>query len=300
MHHHPHVGTLREGRTVTLAGAAINILLIIVKAAGGIIGNSTGLIADALHSISDLFTDIIVFAGITIGGREPDATHHFGHARFETFSSLSVGISLLVIGVSIGGKAALNITHGIVHHPTTITLVIAALSILLKELMYRWTIHVGRRIASTALIANAWHHRSDALSSVAVFIGLLGTRLHPSWYILDDWAALIVSILILKAGLETGKSAFDELTDKAPSPAIVTDIRNRIIAVPGIDEVGDLKIRRSGGRYQMEVHIGVNGTLSVTEGHSLAEKAKRLIRTAYPRAEHVAVHVEPAGEKPTP
>jgi len=299
MHHHPHVGTLREGRTVTLAGAGVNALLIIVKAVGGIIGNSTGLIADAFHSISDLFTDIIVLAGITIGGREPDATHHFGHARFETFSSLAVGITLLAIGVSIGGKAALNITLGTVHHPASPTLVIAALSILLKELMYRWTIHVGRRIASMALIANAWHHRSDALSSVAVFIGLLGTLIHPSWYILDDWAALIVSVLILKAGMETGKSAFDELTDKAPAPNIVTDIRNRIIAVPGIDEVHDLRIRRSGGRYQMEVHIGVNGALSVTEGHSLAEEAERIIRATYPRAEHVAVHVEPTGEKPT-
>ena len=182
----------RIGRSVTLIGVSVNVILIAFKFFAGIFGHSHALIADAVHSISDLFTDAVVLLGLRAGRKAPDAEHHFGHARLETLASAFVGAALIATALYLGVAASLNIYHHHDHHPTGLALIGAGLSIALKESLYHYTVYVGRRIKSQLIVANAWHQRSDALSSVAVFVGVTGAILKPSWNFLDSFAAIVM------------------------------------------------------------------------------------------------------------
>ena len=181
----------RQGRNITLIGAVVNLFLIAIKFVAGLFGHSQALIADAVHSVSDLFTDAVVLLGLRMGRKGPDQDHHFGHARYETLASTFVGATLVVVAAYLGLSAAFDIFHHTESHPTLVTVGAAGLAIILKEVLYRYTIHVGRRIKSAAIQANAWHHRSDALSSVAVLLGVGGAQINPDWHILDAYAALV-------------------------------------------------------------------------------------------------------------
>jgi cation diffusion facilitator family transporter len=288
--------TLSAGRSVTLVGVVVNIFLILIKFIAGIFGSSQALIVDAAHSVSDLFTDAVVLFGLKIGRKAPDEKHHFGHARIETLFSTFVGLALIGTAFYLGIKAAFNIYKQTEYHPTGLALIGAGLSIAMKEMLYHYTVYTGRRIKSQLVIANAWHHRSDALSSVAVFFGVLGALIKPSWHILDSFAALLVSFFIVKVGLEILRDAFRELTDTAPQPEIISKIRQCALKIDGVNDTHDLKVRTSGGLYQIEIHIIVDGQITVSEGHQIAKAVEMCLVEDVEDLDSVIVHVDPAEE----
>ena len=289
--------SLRQGRQVTIVGVFVNVVMVAVKILGGIYGNSQALIADAVHSMSDFATDFVVLVGLKMGRKDPDPEHHFGHARIETLASFIIGLSLLAVAFFIGHAAARDVYLHAEHHPGLLALVVAAVSILAKEALYRYTIIVGRRIESQAVIANAWHHRSDAMSSVAVLIGVGGAWLYPPWHILDAYAALVVSIFVAKAGLDVLWGSVREFTDAAPEPEIVNLIESCARKQNGVQNVHDLKVRLFGGRYLMELHIVVDGGMTVAEGHRIAKTVERCVLEEVEKADKVIVHVDPAREE---
>ena len=286
----------RAGRSVTLIGAVLNTFLIILKFYAGIFGKSQALIADAVHSVSDLFTDAVVLLGLRMGRKPPDDEHHFGHARVETLASAVVGLALIATAVYLGIKAALNIYQHTEYHPTGLALIGAGMSIALKEALYHYTVYTGRRIKSQLLVANAWHHRSDAMSSVAVFIGVAVARLNPSWHVLDSFAALLVSFFIIKVGLDILRNTLQELTDTAPPPEILDRINQCSLKIEGVINAHDLKVRTLGGLYQAEIHIVVDGRMTVAEGHRIAKSVERCLVEEVEDLDRVIVHVDPADE----
>ncbi|MGA8179422.1 MAG: cation diffusion facilitator family transporter [Desulfobacterales bacterium] len=281
------------GKKVTLVGVVVNTLLILLKFAAGIVGHSQALIADAVHSISDLFTDAVVLIGIKVSQKPPDKTHHFGHARLETLASTIVGMALLGTALYIGIDASLTIYRHNEYHPTFLALAGAGISIVLKEALYHYTIRTGRRIKSQLIMANAWHHRSDAFSSVAVFIGVGGTLIEPSWHILDAYAALLVSFFVVKVGLEILKDALREFTDTAPQPEVIAKIKECALSVNGVEDTHDLRVRTSGGHYQMEIHIVVDGRLTVSEGHKIAKEVEGCLVDDVGNFNRITIHVDP-------
>ena len=282
------------GGKVTLVGILVNTFLILLKLVTGIFGSSQGLIADAVHSISDLFTDTVVLIGIKISQKPPDKTHHFGHARIETLASFIVGMALIGTALYLGIEASLTIYRQTEYHPTGLALFGAGVSIGLKEVLYHYTIRTGRRIKSQLIVANAWHHRSDALSSVAVFVGIAGTQINPSWHILDAFAALLVSFFIVKVGLEILRDALREFTDTAPKPEIIGKIQQCALSVNGVVDTHDLRVRTSGGKYQMEIHIVVDGQQTVLEGHKIAKAVEGCLVEDVGNFDSITIHVDPA------
>ena len=284
----------RTGRKVTLIGAMVNIILILLKLFTGIIGHSQALIVDAIHSISDLFTDAIVLIGLQIGRKAPDEDHPFGHARIETLVSAIIGLALIGTAIYLGVKSAFNIYQQTEYHPTTLAVIGAAISVAFKEVLYHYTIRTGRRIKSQLIVANAWHQRTDALSSVAVLLGVLGARIKPSWHVLDAFAALLVSFFIVKVGLDILRNSLREFTDTAPNPEVLNEIRQHILSVEGVLDMHDLRVRTSGGLYQTEIHIDVDQELTVKEGHKIARAVERCLEEKVEDLDSVIVHVDPA------
>jgi cation diffusion facilitator family transporter len=283
----------RAARSVTLVGAALNGLLILLKFSAGIIGNSQALIADAVHSVSDLATDAVVLFGLRMGGKSPDEEHPFGHARLETLASAIVGMALIVTALYLGLKAAFDIYLHEEYFPTNIALVGAIVSIVTKEALYHYTVYTGRRIKSQLIVANAWHHRSDALSSVAVLLGVIGTRINPAWYMLDSFAAGLVSFFIVKVGLRVLGKSLREFTDTAPEVDTLDSIRHCAQNVEGVLDIHDLRVRTSGGLYQMEIHITVAGHIPVVDGHRIAKEVERCLNEDIEGLDRVIVHVDP-------
>jgi len=290
----------KAGRSVTLVAVLVNAFLILFKFLAGIFGHSHALIADAVHSVSDLFTDFVVLLGLKIGRKAPDEEHHFGHARIETLASSIVGLALIATAVYLGIDAAWNIYYHTEYHPTWLALVGAGTSIALKEALYHYTVHIGRAIKSSVVVANAWHQRSDALSSVAVLLGVAGARIKPSWHILDSYAALCVSFFIIKVGLEILRGALREFTDTAPQSEILSRIRQCTLSVDGVLDIHDLRARTSGGLHQMELHIVVDGGLTVTEGHRIAKAVESCLAEEVVDLDQIIVHVDPASEENEP
>ncbi|MCF8040556.1 MAG: cation diffusion facilitator family transporter [Desulfarculaceae bacterium] len=286
----------RQGRRVTWVGSWVNLALALGKLLAGIYGNSQAMIADAAHSLSDLVTDAVVLLGLKWGRSDPDDRHPYGHGRIETFSTLVVGAVLFALAIGLGYDAIAQLIRGDEHHPNWLALAAAAVSILAKEALYRYTVSVGRRINSQAVVANAWHHRSDALSSVAVLVGVAGAMINPAWHSLDAWAALVVSLLILKVGAEVLWGALQEMVDTAPSPEVMDSIRHCALSVSGVEQVHDLKVRSLGGRYQMQLHVVVDGGLNVIQGHDIAKAVEHCLQTELPDMGEVIVHVDPAGK----
>jgi cation diffusion facilitator family transporter len=287
----------RSGYKVTLVGAVVNALLIIFKFVAGIFGHSHALVADAVHSVSDLFTDLVVLLGLRIGRKPPDQNHPFGHARVETLASAIVGMALIGTALYLGISSALDIYRHTEYHPTSLALIGAAVSIALKEAVYHYTVGIGKHIKSQLIVANAWHHRSDALSSVAVLLGVVGTFIKPDWHILDAYAALLVSFFIIKVGLDILRNALREFTDTAPNPEILKGIGDCVRNVDGVIDMHDLRVRTSGGRYQMETHIIIDGNLTVKEGHRIAKVVESCLINDVLDLERVIVHVDPEIEE---
>jgi cation diffusion facilitator family transporter len=283
----------REGQKVTWVGAGANLVLVAVKFVLGILGRSQALIADAVHSVSDLATDAVVLLGIRAGRKEPDSDHHFGHGRIETLASAVVGIALLAVAVFLAYDAGTSIYRHTEYHPNWLAVIGAAVSIILKEVLYHYTVRAGRRIKSQVVVANAWHHRSDALSSVAVLVGVAAAQINPDWYVLDSYAALVVALLIFGVGARIIWKAVKEVTDTAPPPQILENMRACTRGVPGVIDEHDLKVRSSGGIYHLHIHITVKGDLNVREGHAIAKEVEKCLMSDIENVGEVIVHVDP-------
>ncbi len=280
-------------RKVTWVGLFVNLFLAGLKFAAGVLGKSQALVADAIHSLTDLTTDAAVIAGSHYWERPPDDDHPYGHKRLETLVTAFIGIMLAAAGIGIGWKAVSTLQHTAVSAPGWIAVLAAFVSIICKEALYRWTARTGKRLKSTALAANAWHHRTDALSSLPVLIAVTGARLFPSWSFLDRVGAVVVSIFIIYASLKIIWPAISELID-AGVPA---DTRKKIREIAhkneNVQQVHDIRTRYISTSVQVDLHIVVQGSLTVRQGHDIADDVRRRIIADIPEILDVVVHVDP-------
>jgi cation diffusion facilitator family transporter len=280
-------------RKVTWVGLLANVLLAGFKFLAGIVGNSQALVADAIHSLTDLTTDIAVIAGSHYWSRPPDESHPYGHRRMETLVTVFIGIALAAAGIGVGWKAISTLHAKHASSPGWIAVLAAFVSIICKEAIYRWTAIIGRRVKSSALAANAWHHRTDAISSVPVLIAVAGARIFPSWSFLDHVGAAVVSILILYASIKILWPAFSELIDAGAPTEIRKRIRTRALKNEGVLQVHDIRTRYISSSIQVDLHIVVEGSITVREGHDIADDVKNRIINEIQEVLDVIVHVDP-------
>lgn len=291
-------GRSKDISRVTLAGSGINLLLVAFKFAAGIWGRSSAMIADAVHSLSDLLTDIIVLVFVKIGAKPADKDHPYGHGKFETLATLIIGLSLIVVGALLLHNGIEKITRaihgGTIETPGLIALAGALISIALKEFIFRLTIRVGKRLNSTAVMANAWHHRTDALSSVATGIGIgAAIALGPKWAILDPIAATLVSILILVAAAKLLVSALNELLEKRLPQSVEKRITEIIAQDPELREIHHLRTRSVGSIYSIEMHVRMHGDTKLLDAHHHTLIAEKRLREAFGPDTIITIHVEP-------
>lgn len=281
---------------VTLWGVFVNILLAGTKLVGGVIGQSHALIADGIHSLSDLASDGMVLVAAKHAVEDADEDHPYGHERFETIATVALGTLLAVVGIGIAYDAIERlVTDTPISKPDTFTLWIAAFSILSNEALYHYTRIVGHRIRSKLLEANAWHHRSDAISSIVVFIGIGGTYLDMPK--LDIYAAIIVAVMIIKIGVDLGYNGMQELADKGLDPDVVEKIRQEILSHEDVRELHMLRTRKMGHKALADVHIEVAPRLSVSEGHHISEKVEQSLMSAFEEINDVTVHIDPENDE---
>jgi cation diffusion facilitator family transporter len=280
-------------RKVTWVGLLVNLFLAAFKFIAGIYGKSQALVADAIHSLTDLTTDIAVIAGSHYWSRPPDENHPYGHRRLETLVTVFIGIVLIAAGVGIGWKAISTLQERQTSAPGWIAVIAALASIVCKESIYRWTATAGRRVKSPALAANAWHHRTDALSSVPVLIAVAGARIFPSWSFLDHLGAVIVSIFILHASVKIIWPGISELVDVGAPTETRKEIRDIAVTNEGVLQVHDIRTRYISTSIQVDLHIVVEGSITVREGHEIADDVRARIIGAIPEVVDVIVHVDP-------
>ncbi len=281
---------LSPGIKVTLVGAAANLFLSAIKFVGGWLGLSTAMIADALHSLSDLVTDFVVLTSHKIGMMPADDDHPYGHGRAETIGATLVGSMIIVAAIGIGLEAWEVIESGSEHIPTWLAAAAAIVSILVNEGLFQYTVKVGEETNSPSVVANAWHHRSDALSSVAALAGISGALL--GYPILDPVAGIVVALMILKFGFEIFVGGFRDLMDTGLSEKKIRRIQDVIDGIPEVVRYHDLRTRRVGGEIMMDVHIQVDHDLTVTEGHTIAERVRRNLIKEFDNLQDVLVHVD--------
>jgi len=291
-HNHSHVD-LTAGKRITWLGIGINAVLIAFKIAGGLLGNSRALLADAVHSVSDFLSDILVLIGLEFFRKPEDELHPYGHGKIETLSTIGVGILLLVAAVRIGVSASLAIYRGTAVQPHGYTIYIAAASIILKEFMYHITVREGRKIKSEAMIANAWHHRSDALTSIVTLAGISLSVYFPALRFFDSYAALLVSFFIIKISVDILKNAIKKIIDTSPSREFLEKVYRVIRDVDGVVDCHDLTARYYADLIRMEVHVEVKPSLSVLESHVIADEVAGRIRDRFKNVSNVLVHIDP-------
>jgi cation diffusion facilitator family transporter len=274
---------------VTILGAVANSILVVLKAAAGLAGGSSVLVADAVHSLSDLATDVLVLVGLRVSAKPPDEDHPYGHGRFETLAMVVLAGVLLAAAAGIVWDASNRLAEP--GTPATITLWVAALSVAVKETLFHVTLRVGRRHNSSLVIANAWHQRSDALSSVAAFAGILGARM--GFPILDPAAAVVVAALIVKIAVQLLGQALREFTDAALERSILQELGAHIRRLPGVVSFHELRARRMGSRVLVDLHVEVEGSTTVSDGHQVAERVRQLVFQKQAGVSEVLVHVDP-------
>ena len=283
----------RRGVRVTWLGLGISLLLIGLKAAAGHWGHSRALLADAAHSASDLLSDLMVLVGFKLGRAPADEGHPWGHGKMETLASAVVGLFLAGAAVFIALDAVDQVLAGPGAAPRWWAIIMALTSVVIKEALYRYTLKIAEQLQSPLLRANAWHHRSDALSSLAVLAGVAGTAIGPSWWVLDPLAAFVVALMVFKTGGEIIWQALRELLDAAPSESTQQMARQCSAGVPGVITVHDLRMRSMAGWLVMELHIVVDGDLTVRQGHYIANEVEECLLKELPRVSQVTVHVDP-------
>ena len=283
---------------VTWAGSFVNFLLVVFKFIAGILGHSAAMIADAVHSLSDFATDIVVLIFTRISNKPQDKNHDYGHGKYETLATAIIGIVLFAVGAGIcwnGLRAIQTVWQGgRLPVPGMLAFAGAIISIVSKELIYRYTIHVGRKINSSAVIANAWHHRSDAFSSIGTAMGIGGAiALGESWSVLDPMAAVIVSFFIMKVSVQLLNPCVAELTEKSLPDEIEKEICLIAENTPGVSAIHNLRTRRIGNHYAIEMHVRMDGHLTLYEAHAKASVIENKLKEKYGNETHVGIHVEP-------
>lgn len=291
---------IREKRIykTTIIGSIGNLLLMIFKFVAGILGHSSAMIADAMHSVSDFVTDVIVLIFVKISSRPCDTDHQYGHGKYETLATSIIGLVLLCVGVGIlynGIKSIWSISHGAPYPDAGLISLIAALvSIAVKEMLYRYTVKVGNAVNSDVVVANAWHHRSDAFSSIATAIGIGGAMLlGGKWIILDPIAACVVSLLIIKNSLSLLIPSINELLEKSLSKEQEQQILNIILSNRGVYDPHHLRTRKIGATKSIEVHIRMDGATTVAESHEITRNIESEIRHLLGPNTIINIHVEP-------
>ena len=275
------------------AGLLINAVLVLVKLIAGIVGHANALVADAVESSADIFSSLIVWMGLSIAARPADEDHPYGHGKAEPLAAAVVSLMLLgaAVGISILAIREIRTPH---HLPSPFTLFVAAGVITVKEILYRRVSRVGKDVGSTAVTADAWHHRADAISSLAAFIGisiaLIGGR---GWEAADDWAALVAAILVAVNGVRTLRPAISGLMDEAPDTTVKVRAMEAACSVDGVIRVENLKLRRSGLGFYVDLHVQADPVISLEDAHEIAARVKYAILDAIPTAVNVLVHMEP-------
>ena len=285
-------------RHVTWVGFWVNAVLMVIKIAIGYYGHSDALVADGVHSLSDFATDLIVLAFVGIAYKSADSAHPYGHGKYETFASLLIAVILLGVAVGIGWsgiKAVIGSLGGkVLPRPDVWTIVVAVIAILSKEWLYRYTIATGRRIDSSSLIANAWHHRSDAVSSIATLVGVtVAYLMGEGWRIIDPIVSILIAFFIAGSAIEIGRPSIDELLERSLPADQLRQIEQRIMAVPGVKAFHRLRTRRNGHSYLAELHIKVDPYITVTQGHAIATGVEDTLRDLLGPDSIITVHVEP-------
>ncbi|HHF7347841.1 TPA: cation diffusion facilitator family transporter [Legionella feeleii] len=286
-----------QAKKVTLIGALTNAVLGVIKLIGGFLYHSHALAADGVHSFADLITDFMVIFASKYGSQDADDSHPYGHQRIETAATLILALLLILAGIGIAWDSLDEIIHGNHDKPGWIALPIALLSIVANEILFHYTRHVGTSIQSALVLANAWHHRSDAASSIVVALGLIGSL--AGFLYLDAIAAIIVGCMIVKMGWSYGWNSVKELVDTAVDPKLLTQIEQTIQSVDGVEKIHQLRSRFMGGDILIDVHILVTPHISVSEGHYIAQHVHRTLIKQFMRVKDVIVHVDPEDDEIT-
>ena len=283
---------------VTLVGGVVNVVLLLFKFVAGIVGHSAAMVADAVHSLSDFVTDVIVLVFVHISSKPKDKSHDYGHGKYETLAMTLIGVALLIVAIGIIYHGAIEIVAWMkgeqLEAPGTLALWAALLSVLLKEGVYQYSMVKARQLNSQVVEANAWHHRSDALSSVGTAIGIGGAIfLGQRWTVLDPIASLVVGAFIVKVAVDLLHRGIDDLMEHSLPRNIEEEMLEIVEEVPGVVYPHDLRTRKIGNHYAIELHILMDGDITLREAHNKASEVEDLLRARYGEHTHVAVHVEP-------
>lgn len=291
-----------EAQKVTWIGFGVNLVLTIAKVFAGIVGHSAAMVADGVHSLSDFVTDIIVIAFVRVSDKGCDNDHPYGHGKFETFATLLISLALVFVGVGICWSGIQNIIiafrGGELGQPSYIALIAAIVSIVSKEWLYRYTVKVGKAINNQAVIANAWHHRSDAFSSIGTMLGIGGAIfLGGQWRVLDPIAGVVVSFFIIKVAVELGLPSVKELLEAALPDDVEKEILEIIHQTPGVKDSHRLRTRKIGNIYAIDIHVKLDRTISFVESHDIATLIEINLRERYGVQTQINIHTEPLREK---
>lgn len=291
-------GRARDIYKVTLVGSAGNMALVTFKAIAGIVGNSSAMIADAIHSVSDFVTDIIVLAFVRVSAKPQDKSHDYGHGKFETMASFIIGLALIAAATGIIVSGAIKIASWAqgeaIQAPGKLALWAALLSVVCKEVMYRYTARRGKALSSQALIANAWHHRSDALSSIGAAIGIGGAiLLDDRWTVLDPIASVVVGLLLVKVAVDLLRTSMGELTETSLPDDTEREIIDIVKSFPDVVEPHNLRTRRIGNRVAIEVHVRMDGESTLRVSHDRATAIENSLKARFGENAHVTLHMEP-------
>ena len=283
---------------VTLWGAAVNLLLTAGKILAGVFGRSAAMIADGVHSLSDLLSDAVVLILTHVASKDKDRKHRFGHGKFETMATVIISIILVVVAAKLmsnGIKSILACINGeVLPRPGFIALAAAVISIVSKEILYQWTAAVGKKTGSTAVMANAWHHRSDAMSSIGALLGIGGAIiLGERWTILDPVTSCGISIAIMVVAVKMAMPSLEELLETSLPEEIEKEIIDIAISVPGVNDIHELKTRRNGMSFIIDAHVVVDSGMTVVEGHDIATNVEEALRSRFGNETQTSIHIEP-------
>ncbi|MBQ3335197.1 MAG: cation transporter [Eubacteriaceae bacterium] len=296
-----HVSTeekLQIANRVSIIGIVVNILLTVFKLIAGIVGRSGAMVSDAIHSSSDVLATLVVMVGINLSGKDSDAEHPYGHDRIESVAAIILAGILFFTGAMIGYNAINQLISGeAIETPGMLAVVAAIVSIVVKEAMYWYTRAAAKKIDSAAMKGDAWHHRSDALSSVGSLIGIVGARL--GFAFMDPLAAGIISLLIIKVAFDVAKESIDNILDTSAPDEIEEKLRKAVMEYPKVKGVDDLKTRRFGNGYYLDLEIAMDGDLTLRESHEAAEAVHAGLERRFPKIKHCMIHVNPEGEGKT-
>lgn len=292
---------LKDIRSITIWGAVVNIALTVAKIVAGVVGRSAAMIADGIHSLSDLLSDIVVLVFTHISSKGKDRDHSFGHGKFETLATLIVSIILVVVGAKLmsgGIKSIISVIKGnIIPKPGYIALIAAVLSIVSKEILYQVTVKVGKEVNSPVVVANAWHHRSDALSSIGALLGIGGAIiLGDKWTVLDPIASCCISIAIIVIAVKMALPSLSELLETSLPEDIEAEIVRTASEISGVRDIHELKTRRNGISFIIDAHITVDPSISIVEAHDIATNVENALQLKYGNETQISIHMEPDTE----